>query len=55
VGFTDARPALEGLLTRIEGRRAGQVAMLFAPSDWPEDEGLLPALRATLTVLQEDD
>jgi hypothetical protein len=55
VGFTDARPVLEGLLTRIEGRRAGQLTMLFAPSDWPEDEGLLPALRATLTVLQEDD
>ncbi len=55
VGFVDARPALEGLLTRIEGRRAGQVAMLFAPSDWPEDESLLPALRESLALLQDDD
>jgi hypothetical protein len=55
VGFTDARPALEGLLTRIEGRRAGQVAMLFAPSDWPEDQGLLPALKTALAALQDDD
>lgn len=54
VGFTDSRPALEGLLTRIEGRRAGQMTMLFAPSDWPEDQGLLPALKETLTRLQED-
>jgi hypothetical protein len=47
-------PALQGLLLRLEGRRAGQQAMLFAPSDWPEDEALLPALRTTLGVLVED-
>lgn len=55
VGFTDALPALEGLLTRIEGRRAGQLTMLFAPSDWPEDQELLPALRTALERLREDD
>ncbi len=54
VGFVDSAPALQGLLLRLEGRRAGQQAMLFAPSDWPEDEALLPALRMTLGVLVED-
>ena len=48
VGFTDARPMLEGLLLRLDGRRAGQMTMLFAPSDWPEDQALLPALRQAL-------
>jgi hypothetical protein len=55
VGFTDARPALEGLLARIEGRLAGQLTMLFAPSDWPEDRALLPALKTALARLQDDD
>src|SRR5688572_30491686 len=55
VGFVDARPTLEGLLTRIEGRRAGQLTMLFAPSDWPEDQALLPTLKHTLALLQDDD
>lgn len=55
VGYVDARPALEGLLLRIEGRRAGQLTMLFAPSDWPEDEALLPALKETLRLLDEND
>ena len=48
VGFTDARAVLEGLLLRLDGRRAGQMTMLFAPSDWPEDQALLPALRQAL-------
>jgi hypothetical protein len=56
VGFTEAVPVFEGLLARIEGRRAGQLALLpWAPSDWPEDEALLPALKATLDRLQDDD
>jgi hypothetical protein len=54
VGFTDAWAALEGLALRLEGRRAGQVAMLFAPSDRPEEERLLPALKETLRLLEED-
>ena len=51
VGFTDASSVLEGLLLRLEGRRAGQMTMLFAPTDWPEDQALLPALRETLSLL----
>ncbi len=55
VGFTDACAALEGLQLRLEGRRAGQLTMLFAPSDWPEDQALLPALRETLRLLAADE
>jgi hypothetical protein len=55
VGFVAARPALEGLQLRIAGRRAGQLTMLFAPSDWPEDEALLPVLAETLHLLGEVD
>ncbi len=54
VGFTDARPVLEGLLLRLDGRRAGQMTMLFAPSDWPEDQALLPALRQALELISVD-
>lgn len=54
VGYTDAGPVLEGLAGRLEGRRAGQLTMLFAPSDWPEDQALLPALKQTLQRLTED-
>src|SRR5260221_4383593 len=55
VGFTDACSVLEWLLLRLEGRRAGQMTMLFAPSDWPEDQALLPALRETLVSLAADE
>lgn len=54
VGFTDARAVLEGLLLRLDGRRAGQMTMLFAPSDWPEDQALLPALRQALELITVD-
>ncbi len=54
VGYTDVGPVLEGLAGRLEGRRAGQLTMLFAPSDWPEDQALLPALKLTLRRLTED-
>lgn len=54
VCFSDAYAVLEGLLLRLEGRRAGQMTMMFAPSDWPEDQALLPALRETLGLLAED-
>jgi hypothetical protein len=53
VGFTDVAPILEGLRVRIEGRRAGQMAMTFAPSDLPDEQTLLPALRETLQILRE--
>ncbi len=55
VGFLDARPALEGLTLRIEGRSAGQLTMLFAPVDWPEDQELLPALKQTMALLADDE
>ena len=55
VGFTDASSVLEGLRLRLEGRRAGQLTMMFAPSDWPEDQALLPALRETLGLLAADE
>lgn len=53
VGYTDARQALEGLETRISGRRAGQLAMTFAPTDHADEQQLLPVLRNTLQVLNE--
>lgn len=55
VGFLDAGPALEGLRVRLEGRGAGQLTMTFAPADNPEDACLLPALKETLRVLQDND
>jgi hypothetical protein len=55
VGFTDAGAVLEGLRLRLEGRRAGQLTMLFAPADWPDDQALLPALRDTLELLTADE
>lgn len=55
VGFMDALPALEGLEARLEGRRAGQLPMAFAPSDNPDDQHLLPALKETLQALRENE
>lgn len=55
VGFTDALDALEGLQLRLEGRRAGQLKMGFAPSDNPDEQKLLPALKETLRLLREND
>jgi len=55
VGFTDAQAPLEGLEARIEGRRAGQLPMLFAPSDNLDDQQLLPVLKEALRGLRERD
>jgi hypothetical protein len=55
VGFTDALAALEGLEARLEGRRAGQLTMTFAPTDHPEDLHLLPALKETLRALRDNE
>ncbi|MGH2520955.1 MAG: hypothetical protein ACRDH2_00495 [Anaerolineales bacterium] len=55
VGFTDALAALAGLEVRLEGRRAGQLTMTFAPHDHPDDQGLVPALKETLRLLREDE
>lgn len=55
LGAMGALPALEGLQTRIEGQRAGQMAMTFAPPSTPEDDKLLEALKTTITTLREDE
>jgi len=55
VGFLDALPALEGLEVRLEGRRAGQLPMTFAPTDNPDDQQLIPALKETLRALRENE
>lgn len=55
VGFMDALPALEGLEVRLEGRRAGQLPMTFAPTDSPDDQQLIPALKETLRALRENE
>ncbi len=55
VGFTDALQALEGLEARIAGRRAGQMAMAFAPTDHADEQSLLPALQQTLLALRENE
>jgi len=55
VGFLEALPALEGLEARLDGRRAGQLTMTFAPTDNPDDQHLLPALKETLKLLRENE
>lgn len=55
VGFTDAVATLEGLEARIEGRRAGQLTMLFAPPDYPDEATLLPAIKEALNQLRDND
>lgn len=55
VGFVDAAPVLEGLAARLEGRRAGQLTMLFAPPDNLDDAQLLPALKTALALLRETE
>lgn len=54
VGFVDALPALEGLQARLVGRRAGQMAMMFAPSPEVDESALMPNLRAALQRLREE-
>lgn len=55
VGFTDALAPLAGLEARLEGRRAGQLTMTFAPTDNPDDQKLLPALKDTLKLLRDNE
>jgi len=55
VGFTDAVSTLEGLEARIEGRRAGQLTMLFAPPDYPDEATLLPTIKEALSQLKDND
>ncbi len=55
VGFTDAAQALTGLEARLAGRRAGQLAMAFAPADYADEQTLLPVLQTTLEALRENE
>ena len=55
VGFTDAVQALEGLEARLAGRRAGQIAMAFAPAEHADEQTLLPVLQTALEALREDE
>jgi len=52
VGFLEAIPALERLVTRLEARLAGQQAMPFAPPPQPNEVDLLPVIHQTLEMLQ---
>ena len=52
VGYLDAIPSLERLITRLQSRLNGQHAMPFAGSAILEDSELLPVVLDTLTVLQ---
>jgi hypothetical protein len=52
VGYLDAIPALERLLSRLESRLHGQQAMPFAPKSSTEEAELLPDLQLTLTLLR---
>jgi HEAT repeat protein len=52
VGYLDAIPALERLLSRLESRLHGQQAMPFAPKSSSEEAELLPDLQLTLALLR---
>ena len=51
VGFTEALPALERLLNRLEARSNGQYAMPFAPASLKSDDEIIPALRIAISLL----
>ncbi|MBN2146036.1 MAG: hypothetical protein JW726_01565 [Anaerolineales bacterium] len=51
VGYLDAIPALERLLSRIEARRAGQQSMPFAPPTASDEADLYPAIKEALARL----
>lgn len=55
IGYLDALPLLEGLQSRLEGRRAGQLSMAFAPQDDPDEGLLLPAVKVALEALRDSD
>jgi HEAT repeat protein len=52
VGFLEAIPALERLVTRLESRRNGQQLMNFAAPAAHDDIELLPAVQKALTLLK---
>jgi len=52
VGYLDALPALERLLSRLESRLNGQHAMPFAPQVGAEDTSLIPEINQAMTLLR---
>jgi len=55
LGALEALPALEGLKSRVEGQKAGQLAMAFAPPPNPGDDKLLDILTLAIEALREAD
>ena len=55
MGYLDALPIVEELISRISGRSEGQLEMSFAPDRDIEAEILLPLLRRAKTVLAGDE
>ncbi len=52
VGYLDAIPVLERLVTRLAGRMSGQQSMPFAPAGGNEEVALLPDVQAALNQLR---
>jgi len=52
VGYLDALPALERIVSRLEGRLKGQQAMPFVPPAASDELDLLPEAQKALAVLQ---
>jgi hypothetical protein len=52
VGFVEAIPSLERLLTRLETRLNGQQSLPFAPLTAKEEISLVPTIQATLILLR---
>jgi hypothetical protein len=51
VGYSEALPVLERILSRLEARQSGQYAMSFAPPTIKSDEDILPGLRIAIQQL----
>lgn len=51
VGFLEALPLLEKLMSRLEARQNGQYTMSFAPTSSKSDDDLLPYLRVAINQL----
>lgn len=51
VGYTEALPVLERLLSRLEARLNGQYAMSFAPPSIKSDDDIIPNLRIAIHQL----
>jgi hypothetical protein len=51
VGYLEALPVLEKLLSRLEARQNGQYSMSFAPPSSKTEDDLLPGLRVAINQL----